>query len=123
MHKLFDKVEVIFDIEGGTLKFQVDESVPKFARLSVSECARVLAVLSVCPWRGVDKFEDIFIPEDLIFDVLLVSECSDQASVLTDCQFHHVLFNLEKQVVAVETVRADIFSNDNLESTDKLLFA
>jgi hypothetical protein len=33
----------------------------------------------------VDKFEDIFIPEDLIFYILLVSKGSYQASILTDC--------------------------------------
>ena len=85
MHKLFNIVEVVFNIEGGTLKLKIDKCIPQFTRLCVSESAGVFACLCISPWGVVDKFEDIFIPEDLVFYILLVSKGSYQASILTDC--------------------------------------
>ena len=85
MHKLFNIVEVVFNIKGGTLKLKIDESIPEFTRLFIGESACVFAGLCISSWGIVDKFEDIFIPEDLIFYILLVSKGSYQASVLTDC--------------------------------------
>jgi hypothetical protein len=76
---------MVFNIKRGTLKFKVDEGVPELARLCVGESAGVFGVLCIGAWGVVDKFEDIFIPEDLIFYILLVSKCSYQASVLTYC--------------------------------------
>lgn len=77
MHKLLNVVKMIFNIEGGTLKFQVDKGVPELASLTISEIAGVFVGLSIAALSVVDKLEDVFIPEDEILNILLVSKSSN----------------------------------------------
>ena len=68
----------------------------------------------------VNILEDVFVPEDGIFDKLLICNGSHYPTVILNGKLQNILLNLEVDIIKEKTFRAEILVHQNLSHADKL---
>ena len=97
-------LERVLKIDGGTAQLQVHQAVPNLLGLSIREHS--LAFLPIRIVRHI--LEHIVVPEDAVFDELLVSEGSHSAAVLVCVELEDLTFDLHVNVVVEETLATEV---------------
>ncbi len=85
----------VFQINGWTSQFEVDKTVPDLFGLLKSESSHF--VPTICILCRILKH--VLVPENRVFNELLISQGSDCSAVLVSTEFEDISFNFHVNVV------------------------
>ena len=98
-------LERVFKVNCWAPNLQVDQAIPDLFSLFVREYTHAISPRLVPR----DILEDIVVPEDRVFHILLVSQSSYCTTILLICEFEDVSLNLHINIVIEETLSSHFF--------------
>jgi hypothetical protein len=94
---------LILHVERGALQLEINERIPELAGLGISKGA-YWGLFAFVGRVSCNVFKDVFIPENAILDILLVSKSPYYPAVLCNRELDNVALYLKQEVVAVEAI-------------------